>query len=163
MDCNPPGFSVHEILQARILEWVVMPFSRGSFWPRDRTGVSSIARRFFTGDKHRQCIKKQRHYFADKGLYSQSYGFSSNHVWMWELDHKEDWVPKNWCFWTVLLEETLESPLHCKEIKSVNPKGNQSCTFTGRTDAETEAPVFWPPEMKRWLIRKDPDAGKDWR
>ena len=82
---------------------------------------------------------------------------------MWELDHKEDWVSKNWCFWTVLFEETLESPLYCKEIKLVNPKGNQSCIFIGRTDVETEAPIFWLPEAKRWLIRKDPDAGKDWR
>ena len=105
--------------------------------------------------------RQQRHYFADKGPSSQSYGFSSSHVWMWELDHKESWLLKNWCFWTVVLEKTLESPLDCKEIKPVNPKGNQSWIFFGRTD--TEAPVLWPPDAKNWLIGKDPDAGKDWR
>ena len=98
-----------------------------------------------------------------KGPYSQSYGFSSSDVWMWELDHKESWVPKNWCFWIVELEKTLESPLDCKEIKPVNPKGNQSWIFIGRTDAEAEIPVLWPPDEKNWLIWKDPDAGKDWR
>ena len=89
--------------------------------------------------------------------------FSSSHVWMWELDHEEGWVPKNWCFWTVVLERTLESPLDSKEIKSVNPKGNQSWIFIGRTDAEADAPISWPPDVKSLLIRKDPDAGKDWR
>ena len=108
-------------------------------------------------------IKKQRHYFANKSPSSQSYGFSSSHAWMWELDHKESWVPKNWCFWTVVWEKTLESPLDCKEIKPVNLKGNQSWIFIGRTDAKTEAPILWPPDAKNWLIRKDPDAGKDWR
>ena len=108
-------------------------------------------------------IKKQRRYFADKGPYSQSYGFSSSHVWMWELDHKEGWAAKNWCFWTVVLEKRLESPLDCKEIKPVHPKGNQSWIFTERTDAEAEAPILWPPDAKNWLIGKDPDAGKDWR
>ena len=107
-------------------------------------------------------IKKQRHYFADKGLSSQSYGFSSSHVRAWELDYKEIWAPKNWCFWTVLLEKTLESPLDCKEIKPVNPKGNQSWLFIGRTDAEAETPIPWPPDVKSWLTGKDPDAGKDW-
>ena len=82
---------------------------------------------------------------------------------MWELDYKESWVPKNWCFWTVVLEETLESPLAYKEIQPVHPKGNQSWIFTGRTDAEAETPIFWPPDVKNWLIWKDPDAGKDWR
>ena len=82
---------------------------------------------------------------------------------MRELDHKEGWGLKNWCFWTVVLEKTLESPLDCKEIQPVNPKGNQSWMFTGRTDAEAEAPILWPPDMKNWLIGKDPDAGKDWR
>ena len=115
-----------------------------------------------TYDKPRQHILKQRHYFADKGLYSQSYSFSSCHVWMWELDHKEGWVPKNWCFWNVVLEKTLESPLDCKEIKPVNLKGNQSWIFIGETDAEAEAPILWPPDAKSWLIGKDPDAGKDW-
>ena len=106
---------------------------------------------------------KDINHFAEKRLYSQSYGFSSSHVWMWELDYKESWVPKNWCFWTVVLEKTLESALDCKEIKPVNPKGDQPWTFIGRTDAEAEAPVLWPPDGKNWLIGKDPDAGKDWR
>ena len=94
-------------------------------------------------------------------MYSQSYGFSSSHVWMWEVDHKEGWAPKNWRFWTVVLEMTLKSPLNCKEIKPVNPKGNQPWIFIGRTDAE--APILWPPDVKSWLFGKDPDAGKDWR
>ena len=96
----------------------------------------------------RQLIKKQRHYFASKGLSSQSYDFSSSHVWMWRLDHKESWAPKNWCFWTVVLEKILESHLHCKEIKPVNPKGNQSWIFIGRTDAKAEAPILWPPDAR---------------
>jgi len=114
--------------------------------------------------KPRQHIKKQTHHFANKGPYSQSYGFSSSHVWMWVLDYKESWVPKNWCFWTVVLEKTLESPLDSKEIKPVNPKGNQSWIFIGRNDAdaEAEAPILWPSDVKSWLIGKDSDAGKDW-
>ena len=112
-------------------------------------------------DKSRQCIKKQRRYFADKGPNSQSYGFSSSHVQMWELNHKESWAPKNWCFWTVVLEKTLESPLESKEIKPVIPKRNQSWIFIGRTDAE--APILWLPDAKNWFIGKDPGAGKDWR
>ena len=112
-------------------------------------------------DKPRQCIKKQRHYFANKRPYSQSYGFSSSHVWMWEMDHKESWALKNWCFWTVVLEKTFESHLDCKEIKPVNPEGNQSWIITGRTDAEAEAPILWPRNLKSWLIGKDPDVGKD--
>ena len=111
-------------------------------------------------DKPRQCIKKQRYHFADKGPYSQSYGFSSSHMWMWELDHKEGWALKSWCFQTVVLEKTLENPLDSKEIKSVNPKGNQPWIFIGRTDAEV--PILWPSDAKRWLIGKDSDAGKDW-
>ena len=114
-------------------------------------------------DKPKQHIEKHRHYFADKVLSSQSYGFSSTHVWMWELDHKEGWAPKNWCFWTVMLEKTLESPLDCKKIKPVNPKGNQSWIFIGRTGIEAEIPILWPPDTKNWLIWKDPDAGKDWK
>ena len=98
-----------------------------------------------------------------KGLSSQRYGFSSGHVWMWELDYKESWAQKNWCFWTVVLEKTLENPLDSKEIIPVHPKGNQSWIFIGRTDAEAETPVLWPPDVKNWLICKDPDAGKDWR
>ena len=96
-------------------------------------------------------------------LYSQSYGFSSSHVWMWELDPKKGWALKNWCFWTVVLEKTPESPLDCKQIKPVNPKGNQSWIFTGGTDAEAEAPILWPPDVKSWFIWKDPDSWKDWR
>ena len=89
-------------------------------------------------------------------------GFSSSHVWMWELDHREGWAPKNWCFWTVVLEKTLESPLDCK-IKSIHPKVDQSWIFIGRTDAEAEAPILWPLDANNWLIGKDPDAGKGWR
>ena len=89
--------------------------------------------------------------------------FCSGHVWMWELDYKESWVPKNCCFWTVVLEKTLESPLDCKEIQPVHPKGNQFWIFIGRTDVEAETPILWPPDAKNWLIWKDPDAGKDWR
>ena len=89
--------------------------------------------------------------------------FSSSHVWMWELDYKESWAPKNWWFWTVVLEMTLESPLDSKEIKTINPKGNQSWIFIGTTDAKAEAPMLWPSDVKNWLLRKDPDAGKDWR
>ena len=109
----------------------------------------------------KQHIKKQRHYFANKGSSSQSYGFSSSHVWMWELDCK-GWVPKNCCFWTVVLEKTLESPLDCKEIQPVHPKGDQSWLFTGRTDVEAETPILRPPHVKSWLIKKDYDAGRDW-
>ena len=101
--------------------------------------------------KPRQHIKKQRHYFANKGLSSQGYGFSSSHVWMWELDYKES------------LENTLESPLDCKEIQLVHPKGNQSWIFIGKTDAEAETPILWPPDAKNWLTGKDPYAGEDWR
>ena len=108
-------------------------------------------------------LKKQRHYFANKGPSSQSYGFSSSCVWVWELDYKESWVPKNWCFWTVVLEKTLESPLDCKEIQPVHPKGNRSWIFIGRTDAEAETPILWPPDVKNWLTGKAPDAGKVWR
>ena len=111
-------------------------------------------------DKPIQHIKKQRHYFANKGKYSQNYGFSSSRVWMLELDHKKRWVLKNWHFWTVMLDKTLESPLDCKEIQPVHPKGNQPWRFIGRTDAEAETTILWPPEAKNWLIRKDPDSGK---
>ena len=102
-------------------------------------------------------------YFANKGSSSQGYGFSCGHVWMWELDYEEGWVLKNWCFWILVLEKTLESPLVCKEIQPVHPKGDESWVFIGRTDVEAESPIFWPPDAKSWLIWKDPDAGKDWR
>ena len=97
-----------------------------------------------------------------KGPYSQTYGFSNSHIWMWELDYKESWVLKNWCFWTVALEKTFESPLDCKDIQSVHSKGDQSWVFIGRTDAKAETPKFWPLHAKSWLIGKDPDPGRDW-
>ena len=114
-------------------------------------------------DQPRQHIKKQRHHFANKGPSSQGYCFSCGHVWMWELECEESLAPKNWCFWIVVLEKTLESPLDCKEIQPVHPKGDQSWVFMGRTDVEAETPVLCPPHAKSWLIWKDPDAGKDWR
>ena len=110
-------------------------------------------------DGRRWYIKKQKHHFADQGPHSQSYGLSSSHVEMWELDHKEGWVPKNWYFQIVMLEK---SPLDSKKIKPVNPKGNQPWIFIGRTHVEAEAPVLWPPDVKSQLIGKDPDAGEDW-
>ena len=113
-------------------------------------------------DKPREHIKKQRHHFAHKGPYSQIYGFSSSHVWKWELDHKEGWAPKNWDFWVVALEKTLESHLDCKEIKPVNPKENQLWIFIGRTDVGDEALILWSPDVKSRLIEKYPDDGKDW-
>ena len=115
-------------------------------------------------DQPRQLIEKQRHYFVNKSLSSQGYGFSSekNLQWRWELDYKESWAQRNWCFWTVVLEKTLESPLDCKEIQPVHPKIDQSWVFTGRTDVEAETPILWPPDVKSWFIWKDPDAGKDW-
>ena len=100
---------------------------------------------------------------ADKGPSSQSYGFSSSHMWMWEVHYKENWAPKNWCFWTVVLEKTLESPLDRKEIQPVHPKGNQSWIFIGKTEAEADTPILWPPDSKNWVIGQDPVAGNDWR
>ena len=114
-------------------------------------------------DQPRQHIQKQTHYFANKGLSSQGCGFSSGHVWLWELDYKESWALKNWIFWTVVLEKILESPLDCKETQPVHPIGNQSWVFIGRTDVESETPVLWLPDVKNQLIGKDHDARKDWR
>ena len=108
-------------------------------------------------------MKKQRHYIDNKGPSSQSYGFSISHLWMWELGHKESWAPKNGRFWTVMLEKTLEDPLGCIEIQPINPKGNQTWIFIGRTDAKAETPVLWPPDVKNWVTGKDPYVGKDWR
>ena len=108
-------------------------------------------------------ILKSRHYFANKGPSSQRHGFFSSHVWMWELDCKESWALNSWCFWTVVLKKTLESPLDCKEIQPVHPKGNQSWIFIGRTDAEAETPMLWPCDVKNWLTKKDPDAEQNWR
>ena len=138
-------------------------FFFGSKITADSNCSHNIKKRLLLGRKAKTnlAFKKQRHYFANKGSSSQSYGFSSSHVWMWELDYKESWMLKNWCFWTVMLEKTLESPLESKEIQPVNPKGNQSWIFIERTDAE--APIIWPPNAKNWLIGKDPDAGKNWR
>ena len=107
-------------------------------------------------------ILKSETLFYQQVPSSQSYGFSSSHIWMWELNCKESWVPKNWCFWTVVLEKALESPLDCKEIQPVHPKGDQSWVFIGRTDADAETSILWPPDTKNWLIRKDPDTGNDW-
>ena len=138
----------------------------GSKITADGNCSHEIKRRLLLGRKamtNLDSIKKQRNHIANKGLYSQSYRFSSSHVQMWEMDHKEGWASKNWHFWIVVLEKTLVSPLDCKEIKPVNPTGYQSWIFIGRTDAEAEAPILWPPDVKSWLIGKDPDAGKDWR
>ena len=114
-------------------------------------------------DKTRQETKKQSYHFADKDPSSQSYGFSSSNVHIWELDHKEGWAPKNWCFQNVVLVKTLGSPLDSKEMRPVNPKGDQSWIFIGRIDAEAEVPILWSPYGKSGLIGKDPDAGKVWR
>ena len=108
-------------------------------------------------------IKKQRYYFASKGPSSQGYGFSSSYVWKWKLDYKESWALKNRCFWTMVLEKTLESPFGCKEIQPVHPKGDQSWVFIRRANVEAETPILWPPDAKNWLIWKDPDARKDLR
>ena len=124
-----------------------------------------IKRRLLLGRKAMtslDSILKSRDNFAKKGPSSQGYGFSSSHVWMWELDYKESWVQKNWCFWTVVLEKALKSPLEGKEIQPVHPKGDESWVFIGRTDVEAETLILWPPDVKSWLIWKDPDAGKDW-
>ena len=132
----------------------------------DGDSSHEIKRRLLLGRKamiNLDSILKNTHSFANKVSSSQSHGFSSSDIWMWELDYKESWVPKNWCFWTVALEKTLESPLDCKEIQPVNPKGDQSWIFIRRTDTEAETPNLWPPDANNWLLGKDPDAGKDWR
>ena len=117
---------------------------------------------FLPRSKRLLICNQHLHHFANKGLSSQGYGFSSSHVWMCELDCEESWAPKNWCFWTVVLEKTLESPLDCKGIQPVHSE-DQSWVFTGRTDAEAETPILWPLDAESWLIWKDPDAGKDLR
>ena len=149
----------------------VLPMNIQGWFPLGLTGlISCYLRDSLTlapwkksYDQPRQHIKKQRQYFANKGPSNQSYGFSSSHVWMWELGHKERWVPKNCCFWTVVLEKTLESPLDCRENKPVDPKGSHPWIFIGRTNAEAEVPKLWPRDAKSQLIRKDPDTGEDWR
>ena len=149
-------------------QWKVSDFILGgSKITADGDRSHEMKRRLLLGRKAMtnldSVLKNQRHYFANKDPSSQSYDFSSSHVWMWELDHKEGWAPKNWCFWTVGLDKILESPLDCKETKPVNPKENQSWIFTGRTDADTETPMLWPPDAKNWLLRKDSNSGIDWR
>ena len=141
----------------------VFPMTIQDGFPLGLTGWVSLKSKELSRAFSNTAIQKQRHYFDNKGLSSQSYGFFSSQVWMWELDYKESWAPKNWCFWTVVLEKTLESPLDCKDIQPVHPKGNQPWIFIGRTDAEAETPILWPPDVKKWLIGKDPDAGEDWR
>ena len=131
MDCSLPGSFVHGIFQAIVLEWIAISFSRGSSQPRAWTWVSCIVDRCFTVWATREVL------------------------WMWELDYKENWVLKNWCFWTVMLEKTLESPLDCKEIQPVHHEGNQSWIFIGITDVEAETLILWPPDAKNWLIWKD--------
>ena len=131
---------------------------------RTVTSVMKVKDVFSLGGKAMMNLDSilKRHRVADKSPYNQSHCFSSSHIWMWELDHKECWVLKNWCFWTVVLEKTLDSHLNCKEIKPLYPKGNQPWIFTGRTGAKVEAPILWPHDTKCGLIGKDPDAGKDW-
>ena len=141
----------------------VRPFQNHYRWWLQPRNWKTLASWKKNCDKPRQCIKKQKHYFADKGPSRQNYGFPSSHVWIWELDHKEDCVPKNWFFQAVMLEKTAECPLDCKEMQPVNPKGYQSWIFLERTDAEAEALTLWPPDVKSWFIEKDLAAGKDWR
>ena len=150
-------------IDGETMEKVTDFISLGSKITVDGDCSHEIKRCLLLGRKCRQHIKKQRHYFVNKGPCSQGYGFSSSHVWMWELDYKESWAPKNWCFWTVVLEKTLESPLDCREIQLVHSKGDQSWVFFRRKDAEAETPILWPPDGKNWLIWKDPDARKGWR
>ena len=144
-------------LGVRTVGWIYLKLTQP--WTFSKAFITKPWKKSY--EKPRQHIKKQRHYFANKGPSSQGYGFSSSLVWMWELDHIESWALKNWCFWTVVLEKTLERSLNCKEIKPVHPKGDQSWIFIGRTDAEV--PLFWPPDAKNRLIGKDPEDGQDWR
>ena len=167
-DSLEKGMATHFSIHAQRIPWTEEPGglqSLGLQRVRHDKRLSTYARTTHqeARDKPRQHIKKQRYHFSEKGPYSQSYGFSSGLVWMWELDCEEGWAPKNWCIWTVVLEKTLESPLDCKDFKPVSLKGSQSWIFIGRTDAEAETPILWPPDAKNWLIWKDPDTGKDWR
>ena len=135
-------------------------FTANGDWNHDVKRCLLLGRKVMTNLD--SILKSRRHYFVNKGPSHQGYGFSSGHVWMLELDYKESWVLKNCCFWTVVLEKTLERPLDCKEIQPVHPKGDQSWIFIGRTDVEVETPILWPPDVKSWLIGKDPEYGKDW-
>ena len=140
----------------------VLGVTKSQTWLSDGTTTTPICsggRKVMT---NLDSILKSRD-FANKDLSSQGYGFSSSHLWMWELVYKESWALKNWCFWTEVLDKTLESPLDCKEFQPVHPKGDQSWIFVGRTDAEAQTPILWSPGAKNCLIGKDPDAGKDWR
>ena len=154
-------------IDGEIVETVRHFIFSGSKITSDGDCSHEIKRRLLLGRKDMtkldSILKMKRHYCANKGLSGQSFGFSSSHVWMWELNYKESWAPKNWHFWTVVLEKTLESPLDCKEIQPVHSQGNQPWIFIGRTDAEAETPILWSPDVKNWLIWKDPDAGKVWR
>ena len=139
---------------------------RGSKITADGDCSHEIKRRLLLGRKvmtNLDSILKSRHFFVSKGPSSQSYGFSFGCVWMWELNCEESWALKNWCFWTVLLEKTLESPLDCKEIQLVHLKGNRPWICIGKTDVKAETPILWPPDVKNWIIWKVPDAGRNWR
>ena len=153
--------TVCSILAWRI-PWTEEPGGLQSIWCPKESDMTEQLSLHFT-EEVRQHTKVQRHHFADIGPSSQSYVFSRSHVQMWELDHKESWTPKNCCFQTAVLEKTLENHLDFSEIKPVHPKGNQSWMFIGRTDAEAEIPVLWPPDAESWLIGKDPEAGQDGR
>ena len=173
MDCSPlvcpwdfssknTGVSCHFLLQGIFqtqglklhLLWLL-------HWQMDSFTTGSPEKPILS--KPRKHIKKQRNHFADKGLYSRSSGFPSCYVQMWEFDYKADWASKIWCFQIVVLEKTVESPLHCKGVKSVNPKGNQSQIIIGRTVAEVEALILWLPDVKSQLMGKHPNVGKEWR
>ena len=154
-------------ITARQIDEETMEIVRDFIWGGSKITADGdcshkIKRHFLLGRKAKTNLDSiLKAYFANKGPSSQGYSFSSSHIWMWELGYKESWVLKNWCFWTVVLEKTLESPLDCKEIKPVHSRGNQSWIFIGRTDAEVETPILRPPDAKNWLIWKDPDAGKN--
>ena len=142
-------------------EWQTLFFGLKNHWDEDHS--YEIKRHLLLERKTLINLDSILKSFANKGPSSQSYGFSGSHAWMWELDYKESWAQKNWCFWTVVLEKTLASSLGCKEIPQVHLKGNQSWIVIGRTDVEAETPVLWPPDVKSWPIWKVLDAGKDWR
>ena len=139
--------------------WYPRPWSKGT--ESHKHFYSSCAHHWFTG-QHNDRYKILELILLSPTISSQGYGFSSVHVWMWELNGEESWAPKNGCFWTVVLENTLESPWDCKEIQPLHPKGDQSRVFFGRNDAKAETPLLWPPHAKSWLIGKDSDAGRDW-
>ena len=151
------GETMETVKIVQTLLWGLQNHCRWWFQPWNEKKLAPWKKSY---DQPRQHIKKQKHYFANKGLSSQSYGFSSSHVWMRELAYRENWALKKWCFWTVVLEKTLKSPLACKKTKPVNPKGNQSWIFIGRTDAEAETPILWPPDEKNWLMEKTLMLGK---